>query len=190
MSAPWRTTGLLLLAGCGGTAGQADPQPCAPVEAGAAAPADAGGLAGEYRLELVATSGDKRGDSAEGPLQLMPQEAAHQRLELPGGIQDTAHRLPLYGSSTADWAAVGAVVPGDAASTDPTRPGVLVIEGPTQVLLRVGSEANRRGVMRFDGAYTVLRVQQATDSTFAGTWESGVRGNEAGGHFCASRAKG
>ena len=41
-------------------------------------------------------------------------------------------------------------------------------------MLRVGSEANRRGVRRFDGAFTVLRVQQVTDEGFAGTWESGV----------------
>ena len=65
---------------------------------------------------------------------------------------------------------------------------MLVIERPGQLMLRVGSEANRTGVRRFDGAYTVLRVQQVTDKGFAGTWESGVDMDESGGHFCASRA--
>jgi hypothetical protein len=73
---------------------------------------------------------------------------------------------------------------------DPESPGVLVIERPGQVLLRVGSEANRRGVRRFDGAFTVLRVLQVTDQGFAGAWESGVGLDRSGGHFCANRATG
>ncbi len=190
MSARRRVTGLLLLVGCGGAAGNADPQPCAPVGEPSPGAMDAGLLQGDFRLKLVATAGAKRGDSAEGPLELMPQDAAYQHPERPGGAQDTTHTLPLYGSTSVDWSAVGANPPGEATSVEPTSPGVLVIRGPDQLMLRVGSEANRRGVTRFDGAYTVLRVQQVTDSTFAGTWESGVVGNEAGGHFCAARAEG
>jgi hypothetical protein len=73
---------------------------------------------------------------------------------------------------------------------DPASPGVLVIQSPGRVMLRIGSEANRRGVRRFDGAYTVLRVQQSTDQGFAGTWQSGLGVDQSSGHFCANRATG
>jgi hypothetical protein len=194
MSATWRISGAILLAGCGGAnAGQSNPQPCSPVaatEASAATVAsmDPARLAGEFAVRLVASSGPKRGATAEGRLKLMPHDSAHRRLKLPDGSNSTTYTLPLYGTAAADFEAVGAVVPGDAGSEDPSSPGVLVIERPGQLMLRVGSEANRTGVRRFDGAYTVLRVQQVTDQGFAGTWESGLNMDQSGGHFCASRA--
>jgi hypothetical protein len=188
MSATWRIGGVLLLAGCSGAnAGQSDPQPCAPVET-AASSVTADSLAGEFNLRLVATSGAKRGTTAGGRLTLMAQDSAYRRLDLPGGSQHTSFSLPLYGTAALDFASVGAVVPGDPGSSDPARPGVLVMEGPGRVLLRVGSEANRRDVLRFDGAFTALQVQQVTDTGFAGTWRSGVAGEESSGHFCADRA--
>lgn len=191
MSATWRISGVILLAGCGGAnAGQSDPQACAPVTATEASTMDASRLGGEFVVRLVASSGSKRGATTEGRLQLMPQDSAYRRLELPDGSNSTTYTLPLYGTAAVDFAAVGAVAPGDPGSADPASPGVLVIERPGQVMLRVGSEANRRGVRRFDGAFTVLRVQQVTDEGFAGTWESGVDAERAGGHFCASRATG
>jgi hypothetical protein len=67
---------------------------------------------------------------------------------------------------------------------------VLAIENPDRLLLRVGSEANRRGMRRFDGAYTVLQVQQITEEGFAGTWRSGVNMEQSGGHYCAKRSTG
>ncbi len=191
MSATWRISGVILLAGCGGAnAGQSDPKPCAPVAATADSTVDASRLGGEFVLHLVATSGDKQGGSSGGPLKLMPHDSAHRRLELPDGSSSSTYTHPLYGTATVDFGAVGAVTPGDPASADPASPGVLVIERPGQVMLRVGSEANRSGVRRFDGAFTVLRVQQVTDAGFAGTWESGVNLDKSGGHFCATRAKG
>ncbi len=191
MSATWRISGVILLAGCGGAnAGQSDPKPCAPVADLVDSAVDASRLGGEFVLHLVATSGDKPGGSSGGPLKLMPHDSAHRRLELPDGSRSSTYTLPLYGTTAVDFAAVGAVAPGDPASTDPDSPGVLVIERPGQVMLRVGAEANRRGVRRFDGAFTVLRVQQVTDAGFAGTWESGVGTDLSGGHFCANRAIG
>jgi hypothetical protein len=191
MSATWRIGGVILLAGCGGAnAGQSDPQACAPVAATADSTVDASRLAGEFVLHLRATSGDKQGGASGGPLKLMPHDSAHRRLELPDGSSSSTYSLPLYGTAEIDLAAVGAVAPGDPGSSDPASPGVLVIESPGRVLLRVGSEANRRDVQRFDGAFTVLRVQQVTDDGFAGTWESGVDMDRAGGHFCATRAIG
>jgi len=151
---------------------------------------DASRLAGEFVVRLVASSGDKRGATTEGRLHLTAHDSAHRRLKLPDGSSSSTYTLPFYGTAAVDFAAVGAVAPGDAGSGDPERPGVLVIERTGQILLRVGSEANRRDVQRFDGAFTVLRVQQVTDQGFAGTWESGVDMDRSGGHFCANRVTG
>jgi hypothetical protein len=183
-----RISGVVLLAACGGAnAGQSDPQACSPVAATEAS-MDASRLAGEFVVRLVASSGAKRGATADGRFELTPQDSAHRHLELPDGSVSSTYTLPLSGTAAVDFAAVGAVVPGDPGSTDPESPGVLVIERPGQLMLRVGSEANRRDARRFDGAFTVLRVQQVTDQGFAGTWESGVDMDRSGGHFCANRA--
>lgn len=188
MRSTWRMGAALLLAGCGGAnAGQSDPQACAPVETADSAVA-ATGLGGEYTLRLIATSGAKRGAAAQGRLALMSQDSARRRLELPGGSHDTTYRFPLYGTAEVDFDSVGAVVPGDAASPDPLRPGVLVIERPGRVMLRVGSEANQWGLRRFDGGYTALQVRRVTAQGFAGTWQSGVGLEQSGGHFCAFKA--
>jgi hypothetical protein len=187
MSATWRIGLSLLLTACSGAnAGQSDPQACAPVEA-AAASVSAAQLGGEFTVRLVATSGAKRGATTEGRLELMPQDSAYRRLDLPDGSRDTTFTLPLYGTAAIDFASVGAVAPGDPESSDPASPGVLVIESAGRVMLRIGSEANRRGVRRFDGAFTALQVQQVSDQGFAGTWRSGVAAEESGGHFCATR---
>ena len=188
MSAGRRIGCVLLLAGCGhANAGQSDPQACAPVERDTAAVPSAAAIEGEYTVRLVATSGAQRGASTQGRLELMPQDSAYRRLMLPDGTRDTTYTFPLYGTADLDFASVGAVAPGDPASSDPMSPGVLVIERPGGVMLRVGSVANRWGMRRFDGAYTVLRVQETSDEGFAGTWQSGVGTETSGGHFCAVR---
>jgi hypothetical protein len=178
---------LLLLAACAGAKGdQADPQVCGPVKTPAEAVA-ADGLDGEYTLRLVATAGARRGATAEGRLALLTQDSAYRSHQLPDGSTDSTYSFPQYGTARMDFSAVGAVVPGDPGSADPSSPGVLVIQRPGRVMLRVGSEANRRGMRRFDGAFTVLQVQQVTDGGFAGTWRSGVGTQESSGHFCAVR---
>lgn len=187
MSASWRIGGVLLLAGCSGAnAGSSDPQNCAPVESPASS-VSADGLSGEYTLRLVATAGAKRGGTAAGTLSLMQQDSAYRSMETAAGMKDTSFTMPFYGMTEVDLASVGAVAPGDPKATEPTAPGVLVMQGPGRVMLRIGSEANRWGVRRFDGAFTALQVQQVTDKGFAGTWQSGVVGSESGGHFCADR---
>ncbi len=194
MRAIWQISGAMLLAGCGGAnAGQSDPQPCAPVapaDASAEAAMDASRLEGEFDVRLIASTGAKRGATVSGRLELVPQDSAHRRLKLPDGTSSSTYSLPLAGTAAVDFTAVGAVAPGDPGSKDPESPGVLVIARPGQILLRMGSEANRRGVMRFDGAFTVLRVHQITDQGFAGAWESGLEMDRAGGHFCANHATG
>ena len=177
---------VLIAAGGGANAEQADPQACAPVAAPASVTAT--DLAGEYTVRLIATSGTKEGAATGGRLALMDQDSAYRSVERSDGSVDTTFSFPLYGTAEVDFAAVGATVPGDPRSTDPLSPGVLVIERPGGVMLRMGSEANRRGVRRFDGGYTVLQVQQVRDDGFAGTWRSGVGLEESGGHFCAVKA--
>ena len=89
--------------------------------------------------------------------------------------------------------AVGAVRVGSLSSQDPASPGVLVIESETgtspSILLRLGSDANRRDIVRFDGGYAVLTVVEITAESFSGTWSSGARGPGSEGFFCATRGR-
>jgi hypothetical protein len=160
---------------------------CDPVSGTTTVAVDADDLAGEYRLTLVADRGSAAGDSAEGRLWLHTNEAELRGIpSASGGIRRDAS-APLHGWTDVAVEAVGAVRPGDVSSRDPAAPGVLVIQEDGRLLLRLGSEANRRDVLRFDGGYTVLRVERATEGGFAGTWSSGLVEFQAGGAFCARR---
>jgi hypothetical protein len=182
-----RLGALAVLAACGGAnTGQADPQACPPV-ATPASDLTADGLAGEYAVRLIATSGAKQDASASGRLELRAQDSAYRTMDRADGSADTTYSFPLYGTAEVDFSAVGATIPGDPGSSDPSSPGVLVIERPGGVMLRLGSVANRRSVRRFDGGYMVLEVQQVTDSGFTGFWRSAANLQESGGHFCAVR---
>jgi hypothetical protein len=110
------------------------------------------------------------------------------------GVQDTATRYPLAGSTDLDPELVGGVRTGDNASADPMAPGVLVIErrpsaadAPASIMLRLGALANRRGLVRFDGGYFALTIQRIDADGFAGTWSSGTGRQAAAGYFCAER---
>ncbi len=188
MTGQWRMGALMALAACGGgNSSGSDPEACAPLEAAADGTLNADGMAGDYSLRLVATSGAKRGATSGGTVHLTAHDSARKHVLLPDGRTSTTYTFPLYGTAEVDLASVGATAPGELGSDDPAAPGVLVIESSTGVLLRLGSEANRTGVRRFDGAYTALQVRQVTDKGFAGTWRSGVATEESGGHFCANR---
>jgi hypothetical protein len=153
-----------------------------------------GARAGEYRLRLVPTAGPRSGEAVDVHLRLAPL-ADSLRVPPPiFGVHDTTTHYPLAGATDLDPALVGGVRTGDNASTDPTAPGVLVIErhsgaadGPTSVMLRLGALANRRGVARFDGGYFALTVRRMDADGFAGTWASGTARQAAAGYFCAER---
>jgi hypothetical protein len=181
----------VLVLGCGGAAGQAEPKPCGPVESELPAETRTQLLEGEFRIRFVAASGSGGGPSREvdGTLKLLPNNVSPR-------AADTAYAYPLFGTLDADLAAVGATAPGDIGSLDPMQPGVLVIErltaGPAKsgrLLLRLGSLANRRDVVRFDGGYTALWVRALDSEGFAGSWESGAPMPTARGHFCATRVQ-
>ena len=182
--------GALLLLGCHHGAGRPGPAPCGTLTdaAGVALPAES--LAGEYRLQLTSSAGEKH---TEGVLRLRLAEPSLRSRTGPYGIPDTMHRYPLVGTADLDLGAVGAVAPGGTTSADASAPGVLVIErvggrpAGERILLRMGADATRAEPVRFDGGYTVLRVRQADAEGFRGEWESGAPLPEARGQFCAAR---
>ena len=158
---------------------------CLPAVARPRAGATLVGAAGRYGLTLVETGDGAR--SVRGTLMLYRQA---QGLDALGGAS-----TPLYGATDANLRDVGAHRVGDTASVDPRAPGVLALEfdrdGKRVVLLRLGSDANRRDAMLYDGAYTVLEVRDVAADGFTGSWRSGpgtppiVRAT--GGYFCARR---
>ena len=172
-----------------GSAGEAEPKPCAPIEADLATDVGPELLEGEFRVQFVAPTASGSDRVAAGTLKLFPNEVSPR----PG---DTTFAYPFFGTLDADLAAVGATAPGDIGSLDPMQPGVLVIQRladspprPGRLLLRLGSLANRRDVVRFDGGYTALRVRELNADGFAGNWESGAPMPTARGHFCATRVQ-
>ena len=137
-------------------------------------------LGGEYALELTARSGEHSGETARGDLTLVTRDSVG---------------VPYFGWTDLQLDEVGAHRLGDPASTDRSAPGVLVLTSPdaadpaspVSVTLRIGSQANRSDIVRFDGAYTALYVRWIDDGSFGGDWASGVTGPEAEGDFCAVR---
>ena len=139
--------------------------------------------AGQYRLTLVEVVDETSNRSALGTLTLRRQT---QDLD---SLLDVS--TPLYGYSDINLRSVGAYRVGDPSRQDPKTPGVLVLEsdrtGQRVITLRFGSEANRRDVVRYDGAYTVLNVQKIHENGFIGSWRSGLRLSVVSGYFCAEQ---
>jgi hypothetical protein len=134
-------------------------------------------LVGSFAVRMVATSGDSAGRVVAGQLTLVRSDRSD---------------APVIGAADLAVEVVGALRLGDLAANNETAPGVLVLregnERPT-ILLRLGSEANAEGVVRFDGGYTVLDVQRLDAQGFQGSWRSGITANVASGHFCAYRSE-
>jgi hypothetical protein len=127
-------------------------------------------------------------------IRLRPTEDSLRRPAPVLGIRDSLTRLPLRGAAELEASAIGATVPGNPASEDPAAPGVLVLERhssragePASIILRLGSDANRRDAVRFDGGFLALTVRRIDRTGFAGTWTSGGGGKDAEGYFCAAR---
>jgi len=177
---------VLVLAGWGPGACQrrapvpADP-PCVAVEGSLPAGTRADGLAGEFRLTLVATRGPRAGRSASGALHLRRNDGRA------GPAPAAGVRYPLYGGAGLSPDSVGAIAPGDVRSMEAARPGVLVIESPGSLTLRFGAEVNGGGPPRFDGAHLALFPATLSADRFAGRWDSGTAEQRAGGYFCAVR---
>ncbi|MGH7645708.1 MAG: hypothetical protein ACREMR_08990, partial [Gemmatimonadales bacterium] len=180
----------VLAAACAAKNARSAGTDCRPLPDGPPTATSTAGLAGEYRLTLVATHGPRAGRMAEGRLWLVPQDTALQLLFRLDGSMDSTARMPLIGGANVNLEAVGAVRMGALDSRDPRKPGVAVLETPGAIVLRLGAEANRRDVVRFDGGYTAFYVRATDAAGFAGGWASGVTGPEAEGYFCAVRMSG
>jgi hypothetical protein len=164
--------------------------PCTAVEGSLPADATADGLAGEFRLTLVATRGARAGASTSGMLHLRRNGGGAGPAPAPGV------RYPLYGGAEVAIDSVGAVAPGDVRSQAAAGPGVLVLEWRragserTEITLRFGADANGGGLPRFDGAHLALSPVTLSADGFAGRWDSGAAEQQAGGYFCAVRIAG
>ena len=141
---------------------------------------------------LVATSGDSAGREVSGTLWLEPNDSTARQFSRPGGDPIPNVTVPLFGWTDVAVLGVSALELGDLSSREPARPGVLVLEqrsrptGSPSITVRLGSTANNRGVAPFDGGYTALRVVWLDElGAFGGSWASGVRNEQAAGHFCA-----
>ena len=108
--------------------------PCTAADSTTRNAAMADPFAGDYRLTMIATSGDRTGHSVSGTLTFDGQ-VGHAAIAL---------------------ATVGAVAAGDIGSRDPNRPGVLLVRSPNDStgtpMLRFGADANRSDIRAFDGA--------------------------------------
>ena len=160
---------------------------CEPVADGLDEEATLSDRVGRYHLVLVADSGGIARRTVSGQLTL-------RRLTLdPEPSRDTA--TPLYGYTDLDPRSVGAHRVGDPGSKDSAAPGVLVLErteyGRRGITLRMGSDANRKDLVRYDGAYTVLRVHRIDEDGFAGSWRSGggLDLSVTTGYFCAWKVR-
>jgi hypothetical protein len=169
-------------------------EPCQPSSGSLPRTASAESLAGAFRLRLTATSGPNAGRAAEGELRLrpVPDSAAREIVVL--GVRDTTSRVALAGATDLDPAVVGATRTGSLTAEGPDAPGVLAIErrapraeAGTEIILRLGADANRRGVARYDGGYFALNVRAIEPDGFTGTWSSGSGVSSAEGYFCAGR---
>ena len=189
---------VLLASSCRANSDSPAPEECVPPSTELPSTASTEGLGGEYRLRLVATSGEKSGSSTSGRLTLQRHTGELRYRVRPDGVTDTTVVHPFYGSSDVDLAAVGAVLVGSTTSVDSAKPGVLMIERRarpgqppmTDIMLRLGSEANQRERQRVDGGYTALRVRHLAPTGFSGTWGSGIKAEQSAGYFCAERKDG
>ncbi len=183
---------LVVVSGCAARGGSEDDAECSPVESRLPAGSTAEGLAGQYRLTLVATRGERSGNTVQGRLWLHEQQSELRSITMPGGGPIPNATMPLYGATDTDLDAVGALRLGDPMSLDPMSPGVAVLEqrgsekdAHTEITLRLGSAANRRDVQAFDGGFMALYVRWIEEGRFGGAWASGVIGRESEGYFCA-----
>ncbi len=186
------TVAMLAAFGCAGSSERdaaVDPDGCGPVQRTLAPGSDvsaAEGLAGNYTLTMVRTSGDTL--SVVGTLTLVPQVDSLRPLPLPDAAPEPRPTIPLIGTAEIAVEDVGAHRLGALDSDDPMRPGVIMVHRPGEITMRFGSDVNIREMPAFDGGYLAFFVAHVDSTGFAGGWSSGVQMRDAEGFFCAVRA--
>jgi len=147
------------------------------------------GLAGGWRVTLVATAGPRSGSRSVGTLALQIQDGALLRFGADPNIT-----VPVYGTARLALNEVGAQAMGDLGSASAAAPGVALYvtdnsERGLTATMRFGSGANRRDLMPIEGVYTALFVQRVDSNAVFGIWASSSgEGAGASGHFCVVRA--
>ena len=154
---------------------------------------------GIYHLEVVATSGSRKGKRVTGTLWLQ-QTSLQDRSPRTGEgppIDEDRSRFPLFGWLDAQLQNVGAPCYGDAigSSRDPIYPGVLGISSPqagdgslSELVLVIDTASNeRRRITDVDGSCIGLYVQHTAAYGFAGTWRNWGIFVDGSGCFTASR---
>jgi hypothetical protein len=149
-------------------------------------------MPGRYVVTMIATAGERRGESVSGYMTLRAAPAG-----TPGPAPNA--RTAVIGTTDIALARVGAMRLGDTWSEDPRAPGVAVYEqrpasGAPTVTMRLGSAttaAPTPGMTQIEGQYTVFFVRRIERGGFAGGWQSGSGdpATEARGHFCATRVE-
>ena len=144
---------------------------------------------GRYRLTMVADATDSNSAATRAVSGILTLRDQIRDTGTPDSPADVS--TPLYGFTDIDPRSVGAHRVGDPGSKDPSAPGVLVLEreeyGRRVITLRLGSDANRRDLVRYDGTYTALSVRRIDEEGFAGSWRSGggLGFSVTTGYFCA-----
>jgi hypothetical protein len=183
----WLGLGLVGLLSCGDPA--APPSRCDPSVVPLPPPIVLSGLPGRYAVRFVVTGGIRAGDSALATLELRPQQVALSLLA-DGTMQ------PAVGRIDVDASRIGAADTGDPMATSDSAPGVGIYispqSGTPQVWARIGSSANARSPLQFDGAWFTWFIERADAQALAGSWRSGTSNTwppvpEARGRFCADR---
>ena len=158
---------------------------CEPTAGSLEADATLADRAGRYHLVLVADSSGAVADSNSAATHAISGMLILRRHPMDPDLTDSPDSTDaqsyvsttLYGFTDVDPEMVGAHRVGDPGSKDPSAPGVLVLEraeyGRRVITLRLGSEANRKDLVRYDGTYTALSVSKIDEEGFAGSWRSG-----------------
>jgi hypothetical protein len=162
-----------------------------------AAGSTANDLGAEYELIIIGTSGAGAGRTVRGTLRLFAPPDSLRPYRRSDNTPHPYLTIPLIGTAVIDLARVGGLEDGELRSRDPSAPGVAVEEWNrtyqgktlTQITLRLGSDANRRNVIRTDGPSNELFVDRIDSSGFSGRWYAtlGLSDYEAKGYFCAIR---
>ena len=129
------------------------------------------------------------GRTVQGAMTLRAQDPALRRLDRVG---PRTVMVPIIGTTDIALEQVGAVRLGDVRSTDPGQPGaaIWVSQGPdggVSAVMRIGQEAIRSDIVRFDGGYMALYLRQVSANAIGGGWASGVTTEQSSGYFCAQR---
>jgi len=179
---------------------------CRPTKTALSLEENLDGMAGRYRLTLVAAFGPRQGKSTPGTLELWRSDTSDRspdpryRSLRPTNSNEY---MPFVGSASLDFKSVGAAVRStggsDPSSRDPMYPGMMVtddrgFDSDTQrrfreVTIHVSDNRRDNVVVTSILPSTRLLVGRIGEEGLSGTWGSGSFDDTAGGYWCAYRVR-